>query len=207
MYTLLTTFISLLGAGLLLWATDGARAFTSEGARRLDISRSPRPIPLARLQDSSGEHLDSTQLVGRPMVVGFIYTQCASVCPELTKEFRTIQDRLSELPGSDDVRLLSVSFDPDRDTPERLSEYRKHFRADPERWRFVRLADAEELETWLSTFGIVVIPDGRGGFEHNAALHVVDRRGRLRAVLDLEDIEGTLAELEATLEYTETARR
>ena len=44
---------------------------------------------------------------------------------------------------------------------------------------------AADLAAWLRTFGIVVIPDGYGGYEHNAALHLVDERGRLVRILDL----------------------
>ncbi len=200
MYALLTSFVTLMGAALLLLATDGARAFTSEGARRLDIERSPRPIPNAHLEDSRGLEIPSDSLHGSPLLVGFIYTQCASVCPELTKEFRSIRERLDDIPAAREVQLLSVSFDPDRDTPERLAEYSRHFGADPERWRFVRVRDTDELSHWLATFGIVVIPDGRGGFEHNAALHIVDRSGRLGSVRDLDDIDGAIADLLEQLE-------
>ena len=196
--TVWTVLLALLGVGLLWIATEGARAFTSEGARRLEIERAPRPVPRASLEDASGEVVESDTLVGGTLVVGFVYTQCGSVCPDLSREFRELQDALERRPDLAPVRLLSVSFDPDRDTPERLAEYGRHFGADPGRWRLARIRDPEQLERWLETFGVVVISDGRGGYAHNAALHLVDPDGEFVAVHDLGDIEGVIERVAAS---------
>jgi protein SCO1/2 len=85
----------------------------------------------------------------------------------------------------DGVALLSISFDP-RDTPERLREYASHFGADGRAWRFARFRDTTTIATMLRAFGVVVIPDGKGDFEHNAAIHVVNADGKLSRVLDAD---------------------
>jgi protein SCO1/2 len=185
-----TLAAALAGAALLLFATDGLRAFTAEGARRLDVARRPRAVPIALLEDAQARELSSAELRGRTTLVGFVYTQCGTLCPRLSGRFAELQERIRG--RSSDVRLLSVSFDPERDTPERLSEYARHLDAEPGLWSFARMRDPRALREWLSVFGIVVIPDGRGGFEHNAAIHVVDPRGRLAGVFDLDEIDAAL---------------
>lgn len=181
------TGIALVASALLLvLATDGLRAFTTEGARRLDIVSRPRVVPVVQLEQASGGTLASDALQGRAVLVDFIYTQCASVCPLLSERFGELQTMLRERGLEGRVALLSVSFDPTRDTASRLAEYGIHVSADPALWRLARVPAPAELEAWLRSFGITVIPDGRGGFEHNAAIHVVDARGRLIAVFDLE---------------------
>ena len=190
-----TWAVAALGALGLLLATDLGRAFTSEGARRLAIARAPRPLPAATLQDSTGARLRASELIGRRWVVGFVYTQCGSLCPRQTADMAELSRRLAERPELENVELLSVSFDPARDTPAALEAYRQHFASSDDRWRFARIEDRTELSGWLETFGIVVIPDGTGGFEHNAALHLVDPAGKLSAVHDLSDLPGVLAHL------------
>jgi protein SCO1 len=190
-----TLAAALAGAALLLFATNGLRTFTTEGARRLDIARHPRPLPLARLQDAAGREWSSSELRGRPALVDFVYTQCGTLCPRLSSRFVELQQRIRASALREQVHLLTVSFDPERDTPERLDAYARHLAAEPPLWRFARVRDPRELRGWLSVFGIVVIPDERGGFEHNAAIHLVDAHGRLIAVFDLEEVDAALRAL------------
>jgi protein SCO1/2 len=89
--------------------------------------------------------------------------------------------------GADERRLqlVSITFD-SLDTPARLREYAAHYEADGRSWRFARVRNARDLGDLLQSFGVVVISDGHGGFQHNAAMHVLDARGRLARVLDVE---------------------
>ena len=118
-------------------------------------------------------------------MVDFIYTGCGSVCPLLSDGFRRL-DRAPVVAGGDarPLQLVSITFD-SLDTAARLREYASHYEADGESWRFARVGNTRDLAPLLESFGVVVISDGRGGFQHNAAIHVVDERGRLARVLDL----------------------
>ena len=175
-------------AGALVWrGTDGFRALTSEQARRNAIARRPRVLPVVALEDQDGRPFSLEDYQGRPVVVDFVYTQCVSVCTRLSAEFQRLDRAERSRPGHDGERLelVTISFDP-RDTPDRLSEYAARYQADGRTWRFARARDARDLPPLLSAFGIVVIPDGRGDFQHNAAVHVVDAGGRLARVLDAD---------------------
>lgn len=178
--------IVILGAGVLAWGTDGFNAFTDEGARRYAVSRNPRPVPDALLQDQLGRRFGLQELRGRLVAVEFIYVNCPTVCAALGQAFRRVRDALPAERLGRDVLLLSVSFDQRRDVPARLADYAQLHGADGETWRIVRVEDAVQLEALLKTFGIVVIPDGFGGFEHNAALYLVDRAGRLVRIDDYD---------------------
>jgi protein SCO1/2 len=83
------------------------------------------------------------------------------------------------------VGLLSISFDPARDTPAALRDYARRMHADPRIWKFATLADGRDARRLLDEFGIVVIRAPAGEFDHNAAIHVVDARARLVRIVDL----------------------
>ena len=70
------------------------------------------------------------EIPGRPAVLAFIYTSCTTVCPVLTSVLATLQARLGET--RDQVHLLSISIDPEYDTPARLHEYARRFGAGPQ---------------------------------------------------------------------------
>ena len=89
-------------------------------------------IPDVELTRDDGQvvGLDRELDDGRPVVLAFIYTSCASICPLTSQTLEGIQRRLG--PERDRVHLVSVSIDPDADTPARLREYAQNFHAGPE---------------------------------------------------------------------------
>jgi len=185
-----TTVASLLvcaAGGALLWrGTDGFRALTSEQARRHAIAMRPRVLPDAALEDQDGRPFTLASYRGAPLVVDFMYTQCVSVCTLLSAGFQRLDraEQQRSAHGDERLQLVSISFDP-RDTPDRLRDYASRYQADGRSWRFARVRDTRELVSLLRAFGIVVIADGRGDFQHNAAIHVLDARARLARVLDV----------------------
>jgi len=82
--------------------------------------------------------------------------------------------------------LLSISFDPAHDDPASMKEYGEAYDADGNVWRIARVTDRMQLQSLLDAFGIIVIPDEFGGFEHNTALHLVGRDGRLMLISDID---------------------
>src|SRR3989337_880682 len=91
--------------------------------------------PEYALVSQDGKEFDSARLKGKVALYNFIYTQCDTVCPMTSNEFASIQKILKEkgLFG-ERVVLISISIDPDRDTPEVLKEYSGHFGADHSGW-------------------------------------------------------------------------
>ena len=178
--------------GMALWTeTDGLRAFTAESARRLEVASAPVMVPPTHLELATGETIKFADLAGGFAFVDFIYTRCPTLCIALGTNFARLQDALRRTERND-VRLLSISFDPEYDTTEALRAYGEAYGADMRLWSLARVTDRAELERLLTVFGIVVIPDESGGFTHNAAIHLVDRNGRLARIYDHDDIKAAL---------------
>lgn len=170
-------------------ATDGFEAFTLESARRLHALRAPAPVPDLALDLADGARSRISQLPGRVLLVDFVYTNCVTYCSVLGSVYAQLQQRLAKEIASGEVRLVSVTFDPDRDSLAELRAYRTRHTRDAAGWDLGRPSPTD-LRAWLDAFGVVVIRDGVGGYTHNAAVHVVGPDRKLVAILNADDIEG-----------------
>jgi len=188
---------AVLGTVALVWATDGGRAFTAETARRLAVSKHAMAVPDLRLQLQTGAQARLRELEGELVVATFIYTRCRTMCPMLGTRMARIRGQLPESAVGSEVRLLSLSFDPARDTPDRLRAYGDRYGAEPASWWVARPRSG--LERVLDELGVVVLPDGNGGFRHNAAFYLIDRKGRLVAILDDKRPEAVVRAVEKRL--------
>lgn len=176
--------------------THGFQTWTAEGARRLEVALHPVPAPAVTVEGPGIGSAALPRLLAGPArasVVEFFYTRCETVCLALGATFQQMQAALQEEGAPARVQLLSISIDPRRDTPEALRAHAKRMRADGTRWQFVRVPDAVHMQRLLAAWQVVVVPDGRGDYEHNAALLVVDGAGRLVRVFDIAEHELALA--------------
>ena len=195
-----TVLAALLAYAASAWLTMDFDVWTAEGARRLHVARAEVPVPTVALR---GPEIDATlpallKRDGQVTIIDFVYTRCTTVCLALGSTFQQMQSTLAALPRPESaaaprVQLLSISFDPEHDTPAVLAAYAKGLNADPASWRFASPINADGLAKLLGRFEVVVIPDGMGGFEHNAALLVVDARGRLVRIFDYAEMEAAIS--------------
>lgn len=168
------------------WLTHDFQAWTAEDARRLEVALAPAPVPPVPVEGPGVAAADLRHVLaeGRGVtLVEFFYTHCETVCLAQGGSFQQMQRALQSAPA--DVRLLSISFDPRRDTPADLRAYAARMQASPDVWRFVRVPDAAATERLLQALQVVVVPTSHGDFEHNAAILVIDRAGRLVRIFDL----------------------
>lgn len=102
-------------------------------------------VPTFELTDQTGQPLRSEDLRGRAWIGSFIYTNCPDICPTISARLAALSDSLSsEGVGARDLRLVSFTVDPERDTPEVLAEYAARWGAtDAERWAFATGEPAE----------------------------------------------------------------
>ncbi|MBZ0087691.1 MAG: SCO family protein [Thermomonas sp.] len=190
---LASLLIAAAGVATLAAATDGFRAYTSQTALRLSVARQPRPLPSVLLETADGQRISLSALRGRWLLVDFVYTRCTTWCLAQGGTFARLQRELAGPIAQGRVALLSLSFDPERDDPEALAAYRRRMGGRAGGWVVARPADADGLQALLRTFGVVVLPDGLGGYVHNAAINVVDPQGRLVAVTDWQSPDAALA--------------
>ena len=133
-----------------------------------------------------GTKLGIADLLGKVWVANFVFTRCQGPCPRMTALMRRIQDALKRA-GYEDVRLVTVTVDPDYDTPELLARYAGNVGADATMWKFVTgpRAQVERVvrKGFLQRFGT----DHDGGLVHSTRFVVVDRDGWIRAFQDGEE--------------------
>jgi protein SCO1/2 len=184
----LSLLLALCGYAAADWLTHGFQVWTDEGARRLEVALQPVDAPRVAVDGPGVAAPDLPALLaqgGGVTIADFIYTRCQSVCLSLGSSFQQLQAALQA--DRANVRLLSISFDGAHDHPAALRAYAQGLRADPALWRFVRVPDAAQEQALLRRLGVVVVPDGRGDYEHNAALLVFDARGRMVRVFDVAE--------------------
>jgi cytochrome c peroxidase len=143
------------------------------------------------LKDSTGRAVDTARVTaGKVAVVSFIYTACPERlgCPLASLAYRDLQGRLKDEGLYRDVVLLSISFDPGRDSPAQLAKYARVYGADPAFWRFMTAPSSRVLEEMLESYGQDRAPvyDSRGRFtgrySHVLKVFLVDRAGDIRNV-------------------------
>src|SRR5262249_49421588 len=122
-------------------------------------------------------------------------THCETICRLSSGGQSYLQNEIRSRGLTSRVRLLTISFDPRRDTPEALAEYAHRLRADADLWTIATVARSSDLQAMLAAFGVVVLPDQVGGFSHNAALFLVDSRGKLAYAYDVNRPDDALADL------------
>ena len=191
----LSLVLALVGWASASWLTRDFQVWTAEGVRRLSVVDRPVPTPAAVLAGPGATQADLPQSLARTgevTIVAFFYTRCTTVCPTLGSGFQQLQQAIAASPD-DGVRLLTISFDPVHDDAAHLQQYASLWSADPRHWRVATVPDAGQLQRLLDAFQVVVIADGRGGYEHNAALLIVDERGRLVRIFDDTERDVALA--------------
>lgn len=177
--------------GFLLFfiGTDGFQAYTAEQARTNELVEGQPVFPIVTLEDSKERTYPFSEFKGKYVMLTFIYTACSDVCPELERNLAEVYEAVPDEYIGEEIMFLSISFDPERDTPEILAKYQEVFSADGETWRMVRITDEQELQNLLDEFGVIVIPDNNGHFAHNSAFYLVDPEGILIDVMDYQKID------------------
>jgi protein SCO1/2 len=140
-----------------------------------------------------------SQLRGRVVAVNFIYTSCPlpQFCLRTANHFGVLQKRFQSRLGRD-LALLTITFDPARDTPERLAQYASQWQADPARWQFLT-GPAADIQRVAGLFGVDFFPD-EGLLMHSLHTAVIDRRGIL--VANIEGNRYTAAQLGDLIDAT-----
>lgn len=158
------------------------------------VAEAPNRAAIAALL-SEGEEVPDTALIdqhdrrrsfsewkGSLTLVTFIYTSCPqpTFCPLMDQNFATIQRAVSEDPVlKGQVKLMSVSFDPDHDTPAVLAAHAAKLKADPAMWTFLT-GDKVTIERFAGRFGIgLVASDQPGQIVHNLRTALVGRDGKV----------------------------
>jgi protein SCO1/2 len=153
-----------------------------------------RPLPVLNpvgnftLTNQAGEMVTLDTLRGKVWVADIIFTRCAGPCPVMTRQMRELQ---SALPATGNTRLVSLTTDPDYDTPAVLQQYGEKFGADFRSWMFLTGTKKQIGDLAIDSLKLTAVevkPEQRRNpedlFIHSTIFVVVDKRGRLRGVFE-----------------------
>jgi protein SCO1/2 len=146
-----------------------------------------RPAPDFTLTTQDGGTLSRADLRGRVLLVGFIFTTCNGSCPATTHRMSRIQEALARRGLTKDgrVRLLSITLDPARDTPAVLRDYARLYDVDTASWTFLT-GPRERVEKVIAAWGMWARPAANGQLDHPSRVFLVDPRGRIREIYNLD---------------------
>jgi protein SCO1/2 len=154
-------------------------------------------LPSYDLVDHHGERFSPETLAGKVWVAGFVFTNCPSTCPAVTRAMGSLRDRYDRL--GIDIEMVSISVDPERDTPEVLAAYAKEVGVTSERWRFVTGSASAVGDLVRKGFKLGMDPTPSGedslfDIAHSTQLALVDPNGGVRGFYDIEP-DGGLDEI------------
>ena len=162
------------------------------------LRREPPPppvlgqLPKFSLLAPDGRRFGSEELRGHVYVASFFFTRCGSICPALMQQLGRLERRYRE-DGFDSIRLVSISVDPDYDTPERLREAEGRYTVDRSRWVLLTGSRDEIRELAVDGFKLALGEAATAAGEtidiaHSGKLVLVDPEGAVRGYYDSTDV-------------------
>lgn len=164
------------------------------------------PVPAFQLQERSGRTVTNEDLKGNVWVASFVFTRCSGPCPQVSATIARLQSELSNIPN---LKFITFTIDPERDTLDELKKYAERYRADPDRWLFLTGPESQMHEFATQGFKLLATkrkdPKPGDEFDHSSKLALVDRKGVIRGYYDgmpgenAADFEKSLQRLKADI--------
>ena len=179
-------------------------AFLRSKTQPVEATGSALPV-IGRVADFSltnqfGQTISLAHLRGKVWVADIIFTRCPGPCATMTQRMSELQ---AALPPSQPVQLVSLTTDPEFDTPAVFKKYAERFKAQPDRWHFLTGTKADLVKLAVNSLKLTVLDQEEVRrtspndlFIHSTIFVVVDKQGRLRAVF--ESLDKVLSEEEVT---------
>ena len=150
----------------------------SQGAQSGEILSKIGPAPAFTLTTQDGKRLSLKELGGKVVAITFIYTGCVDTCPLLTAKMAGLQANFGSNFGSK-VFFISITVDPERDTPAILKRYAEAHRANTAGWAFLTGSTAQ-IQQVAKRYGIYYKKMSGGDVDHTFLTSIVDQSGTLR---------------------------
>ena len=141
-------------------------------------------LPDYHFTNELGRAVSVSQFKGQALAITFIFTTCPfpTMCPRLSQNFSETQKKLQAMPDAlTNWHLLTISFDPEKDTPAVLRNYAERFKYDPQHWSFLT-GDLIEITAIAEQFGETFWREG-GSISHNVRTAVIDPSGKVQKII------------------------
>ena len=150
-------------------------AYAARGGGQLPVIG---PAPPFALTSQDGKPVALADLRGKVVALTFIYTGCPDICPLLTQKMVDVQDALGAEFGAK-VAFVSITLDPEHDTPEVLKDYAQFWGARPEGWSFLT-GSPKAVRDVTRRYGVFFAKKEDGSVEHSQLTTLIDADGRMR---------------------------
>lgn len=137
------------------------------------------PIPTFTLYKENGEKITEKEFLGKVIVINFIFTRCAmpTLCPAATQKMIQLQKLTSDHGLNKEIHFITISFDPDFDSPPILKKYAQGFGADLSNYSFLT-GDSSLINELMNQFGVYKI-NQNGTINHTARTLIFDKNGKM----------------------------
>jgi protein SCO1/2 len=175
--------------GITMLITWTYTQFSADIRARRVASRLERlaPAPQFQFTAQDGTTVSNADLKGKIWVANFIFTRCAGPCPVMTSRMAELNQALAG--KTKDVELVSITVDPEHDTPQVLKEYGERVGASPDRWKFLTGPKDQIDATVMKGFLQALSREPSGMPIHSTRFVLVDRDGWMRGFPDGNDPE------------------
>lgn len=202
--TLINNFLTAIAAIMLLSACGDDQPLPVLGEMVIKNGKEvPHYIPDFEFINQDSNVISHKELGSGPYVADFFFTHCPSICPTVTKEMLRIHDTFKD----DNLKLVSFTMDPKRDTPSVLKNYASKLEVGAPKWHFLT-GNKKDLHNISTDFFSVVIEDddAPGGFNHTGKILLVDENRHIRAFCegtDSEDVDEFINDIKKLLSENE----
>lgn len=137
------------------------------------------------LTDQAGKTFRMSSLRGKVVLVSFVFTTCSGACPATTHRLALIERELRQRGMLSNVHIVSITLDPERDTADALQRYMSLYDIEPAHWTFLT-GPLDEVRKVHARWGMWAKPAANGQLDHPSRVFLVDQRGRLREIYNLD---------------------
>jgi len=168
-------------------------------------------IPAFSLIDQDGKPFGDKDLNNKIYVANFFFTTCPTICPKMQTLMKKIQDT-DDFKKLNDFKLVSITVDPDNDTPEKLKEFSNLIKAEQKRWYFLTGNRDSIYDLAYKGFMVNAMEDEKaaGGFLHSDIMLLIDKEKRIRGIYEgtsLKDVKRLIDEAKVLVAQYNSARK
>jgi protein SCO1/2 len=171
--------------GVMRWINNNCTTLPYYGGVAKTTSKAEERfiVPSFSFTNQDNQTLTSDFVEDKIWVADYFFTSCTSICPKLTTHLQKVQDAFKQ---DDNVKIISFTVDPDRDTPGTLQNYASNYHAVSRQWQFVT-GNKKELYAFARKGLFIIATDGDGGegdFIHSENLVLIDKHQHIRGYYD-----------------------
>jgi protein SCO1/2 len=152
-------------------------------------------LPAVSLIDQNGNQVSLASLKGKPVLVDFIYTSCPGPCLTLTSKLVAVAEKLGPLLGQK-VEMISITLDPEHDSPQALKAFARRQDADRAGWRFLT-GTPQQIESVLAAYKVRRVREADGGVTHMETLFLLGPDGHQRRIYNGVEVKPGVMSAEA----------